>query len=188
MKIFLSHDVSIESYRSLVPANIEIADIAHNLSMQCRFNGATAMFYSVAEHSVILMEMLSDLAEDAQRIAILHDAHEAYIGDIVRPVRQFMGSVQIDQLCKELDQHIYTKFGVSRQANTYIDVVKEMDTLLLHIEIHYFFKSYNISNIPMYPILKEQITKYTKRMQCLEHREAEMEYLTAFKRLFPNAR
>src|SRR6266700_4788978 len=61
-----------------------IDDIAHALSMLCRFGGHCIRFYSVAEHSVLL----SRVAEPRFKLwALLHDASEAYLADVPRPVK-----------------------------------------------------------------------------------------------------
>jgi len=65
--------------------DIEIDDIAHGLSLQCRFNGHCRCFYSVAEHSVRVSHAVPTGHE---RWGLLHDAGEAYLSDLPRPIKQ----------------------------------------------------------------------------------------------------
>ena len=64
--------------------DVAIEDIAHGLAYQCRFNGQTREFYSVAQHSVMVMNLVS---EEHRLAALLHDAAEAYLGDMVKPLK-----------------------------------------------------------------------------------------------------
>lgn len=66
---------------------VDPADIAHSLSMQCRFNGHTSSFYSVAQHCCLVAELVP---AEHQLAALLHDATEAYVGDLVRPLKEGM--------------------------------------------------------------------------------------------------
>jgi len=69
------------------PDEISIEDIAHSLSMQCRYNGHCNNFYSVAEHSLLLSYLVDpEYALDA----LLHDSSEAYLADIPRPIKPFL--------------------------------------------------------------------------------------------------
>ena len=71
------------------PEEIRIVDIAHALSNVCRFTGHVSEFYSVAQHSVHVMQLLdSDAPLWLKRWALLHDASEAYIADLSRPVKR----------------------------------------------------------------------------------------------------
>ena len=89
------------------PEDIVPTDIAHSLAMQCRYNGHVRRFYSVAEHCVLMSDWMLEHAEprNADRArylalwALLHDAAEAYIGDMVRPLKINMPAfVALDEL------------------------------------------------------------------------------------------
>jgi len=90
---------------------IVIEDIAHALAMQCRYNGHSRYFYSVAQHSVLVS---NNLPRDLALPGLLHDAGEAYLGDLVRPIKQ---DPQIRALWKPievaLDAQIEIAFGLT---------------------------------------------------------------------------
>lgn len=65
-----------------------IEDIAHALANTCRFNGHCRKFYSVAEHCIIAARHVSD--PEFKVALLLHDATEAYIGDIVSPLKRHL--------------------------------------------------------------------------------------------------
>lgn len=66
--------------------DVHINDIAHSLSLQCRYNGHSYGFLSVARHSVWVAEMLR--SDPALALwGLLHDAAEAYLGDLVAPLK-----------------------------------------------------------------------------------------------------
>ena len=188
MRIFFGEHTSIEKFSDIAPINISIKDIAHNLSMQCRYNGACPNFYSVAEHSVIVSEMLDSLPQDAIRLGLLHDAHEAYIGDIVRPVKNILGCSDFDNLSKKIDMQIFQKYSLGSVAKQWSLIVKEMDDLLLAIESQKFFSAFKTTNIPCYPVLQEIIKKYDKRIECLSPQLAAEAFIKAFSKLFPGER
>lgn len=93
-----------------VPDEFDIEDVAHALSLQCRFNGHCNRFYSVAEHSV-RVSRLCTANEEACKWGLLHDLAEAYVGDCVRPLKQVMPEY------REIEQRIVVAaakaFGLS---------------------------------------------------------------------------
>lgn len=66
------------------PDAIDINDIAHSLAMQCRFTGHTRKFYSTAQHCILVSEIVP---EEFALWGLLHDASEAYVSDVARPVK-----------------------------------------------------------------------------------------------------
>jgi hypothetical protein len=86
--------------------DIDIRDIAHSLSLQCRFNGHCKRFYSVAEHSVLVATAVS---VPNRLAALLHDAAETYLTDLPRPVKHAV--VGYDEAEKRVEKAIAEKFG-----------------------------------------------------------------------------
>lgn len=66
------------------PAHVDMEDIAHGLSNLCRYGGQCRFFYSVAEHSVLLSYAVPP---ELARWALMHDASEAYLSDVIRPIK-----------------------------------------------------------------------------------------------------
>lgn len=72
--------------------DVDDYDIAHPLAMICRYGGHVPGHYSVAEHSVLVSRLVEEwgYGPTVQLQALLHDAAEAYVGDMVRPLKGFM--------------------------------------------------------------------------------------------------
>lgn len=85
---------------------VNINDIAVALAKQCRFNGASLQFYSVAQHSCVVADALKRHGPLVQLLGLLHDAHEAYIGDIARPVKRLIASVGAYNALQDLEETI----------------------------------------------------------------------------------
>lgn len=71
------------------PAKIHAPDIAHHLGMLCRYGGGVSRFYSVAEHSVLVADLLEWQGQPSEVVlaGLLHDAAEAYVGDMIAPLK-----------------------------------------------------------------------------------------------------
>jgi hypothetical protein len=117
------------------PEEVCIEDIAHALSMQCRFNGHVDRFYSVAEHSVIMSRLVPEGMELA---ALLHDAAEAYIGDMAHPLK-VSGQLDAFNAVEELVlRTICAKFDVE-YGQTQCEELRVLDRRLCATEAKTFF-------------------------------------------------
>lgn len=91
----------------LRPRDIDIDEIAHSLSNLCRFGGHCKFFYSVAQHSVLVSSLLPD---ELKLVGLLHDATEAYCGDMVRPLKKSLP--QFDEIESNIWRVVATKFDL----------------------------------------------------------------------------
>lgn len=106
---------------------INIIDIAHALSKQCRFGGNLPMFYSVAQHSISCCNMIQ---EDKHKLqALLHDASEAYLIDIPSPIKKRLKEYLIIE--ERLMLLIAQKFGFEYPLSP---EVKKVDKIALEME------------------------------------------------------
>lgn len=108
------------------PEDVDILDIAHALANKCRYTGHTSRFYSVAEHSIYVSFVVP---EEHRKWALLHDAAEAYLADVARPIKQYLPG------WKELEAKVM--LAICQRFNL-VPIepaeVKRADTAILHDE------------------------------------------------------
>lgn len=110
------------------PALITIEDIAHALSLKCRWSGHINRFYSVAEHSFYVSYLCS--AEDAL-CGLMHDASEAYLVDMPRPIKYLPSMQPYRDLEARMEAAIAKKFNVPAQKTPSVEIA---DNLILAVE------------------------------------------------------
>jgi 5'-deoxynucleotidase YfbR-like HD superfamily hydrolase len=110
------------------PDLIEIEDIAHALAHLCRFTGHTSKFYSVAEHS-LRTSLCPCITPDLELEALLHDAAEAYVGDVSSPLKSLLPEYKAIE--NNIEQAIRLRFGLPAQQSP---IVKNADLVMLATE------------------------------------------------------
>lgn len=110
------------------PDEIDILDIAHALSLTCRFTGQCSEFYSVAEHSIRVAKIVP---KEYRLHALLHDASEAYLPDIPRPMKAQLPEFKIME--NKILASIWARFAGWYDFSAH-NVVKEADNILLATE------------------------------------------------------
>ena len=119
------------------PEDIDPVDIANSLANLCRFGGHSRGFYSVAQHSVIVCDLLEErgATPDELMAALLHDAAEAYLGDLPHPIkhRSELGAA-FRAAEKQLEAVIVERFALPEASAR----IKPLDRALLATERRIF--------------------------------------------------
>jgi hypothetical protein len=110
------------------PEDVCIEDIARGLAYQCRFNGHTKRFFSIAQHSVLVSQHVGN-DRSVQLWGLLHDAAEAYLGDMVRPLKLFMPEYREAEA--RVTRCIVERFGLSPEEPM---IVKSADNTVMATE------------------------------------------------------
>jgi len=122
------------------PEQVRLADVAHALSLICRFGGHCRRFYSVAEHSVRMVRGCKDVSPLVRMGVLLHDAAEAYTGDVVAPIklRFAAGGAGGDfaQYEDQVDAAIHAALGhfVHTYSHAHSPATKDLDRRMLRAE------------------------------------------------------
>lgn len=155
--------------------SIKIVDIAHALSMMCRANGHFNRFFSVAQHCVncAAEAKARNLPQKVQLACLLHDASEAYLSDITRPVKQHLPEyLPIESRLQEV---IWNKFLPEPLTEEENRQVFEIDDAQLYHEFLYFMDERVFAKEP------ELLTEPDFAFESFE--KTEREYLSVFSQL-----
>lgn len=155
---------------------IEIVDVAHALSNLCRFTGHSLRFLSVAEHSIIVSEILrhDGCSIEVQMQGLLHDAVEAYVGDFSSPLKQNYPILR--EIQHNVSKTVHAAFGLPEHLDP---AVREADLLCLDIERrHNMAKSATVKwgNLPDSSRFDSEID-----LLCMQPGRAETAFLDLFK-------
>lgn len=127
---------------------VDIRDIAHSLSMLCRANGHFRSFYSVGQHCINCMHEAAarGYSPRVQLACLLHDASEAYLSDVTRPVKQELsGYLEIEAPLQELIWKIYLDRSLTDEERR---LVFEIDDDLLYHEFVALMDTRLVESLP----------------------------------------
>jgi 5'-deoxynucleotidase YfbR-like HD superfamily hydrolase len=166
------------NYVSMTPPfgilDFHVSDIAHALSQLCRFGGHTRQFYSVAQHSVLV----SHIVRVEYRLqALLHDAAEAYCGDIMSPLKNLPAMAPYREHERVLQSRLFDAFGVIRTEES-TAAVKAADLQMLATER----RDLMAPNNAQWPIL-DGILPRQSSIAPLMPAAAETQFMKRFKEL-----
>ena len=158
------------------PEEICIGDIAHALSLLCRYNGHVPFHYSVAHHSLYVSDVMEKQYGTLGGLCgLMHDAAEAYIGDMTRPLKRTPSLKVFSDIEDNLLKVIFAKFQIPMMD------YKHADNSVLMMEKQQLGKQDQVWHVNDYHDLQEDgvIIAITP----MHPREAEHLFLETFNRL-----
>jgi len=152
---------------------IHIEDIAHALSLMCRANGHFDYFFSIAQHSINCANEAKARKYSArlQLACLLHDASEAYISDVTRPVKKHLPEYK--KIEANLQNIIYIKYLGSALQDDESDLMSQIDNDMLVSEFNALMKKTKVFNTK--PILTG-----TPSFEYRNQSEVETEFLKVY--------
>src|SRR5579864_8305438 len=149
------------------PDAIVIQDIAHSLSMQCRFSGHCSEFYSVAQHSVLVSYICGP--SDALW-GLLHDASEAYLVDVPRPLKRsgkFQAYIDIEE---KMTEAICRRFALPFKEPPNVKIA---DTMLLATEARDLMS-------PLHSDWQQPVEPLPFKIEAWDHKKAKDMFMKRF--------
>ena len=115
------------------PEQLDAGDIARALANQCRFGGHCRVFYSVAQHSVIVSQLVEQRGGDVEDVfaALMHDAGEAYLGDMPHPLKH---RSPLGAAFKAAEDHLEQAIRARFRIRADVPEIKRADRALLATE------------------------------------------------------
>lgn len=149
--------------------DITIKDIAHALSLICRFTGHTEDLYSVGQHSLLVMELCP---EEFKLEGLTHDFPEAYVTDLATPIKRQMSNYREieDNLHVAIAKKFHLQFPMPK-------IIKEIDTEVFNMEWAYLMEKNKKIKSGKFRMEKD-------RFQILSPKEVEQKIIENFNRLY----
>lgn len=164
------------------PDDLRIEDIAHALSNLCRWTGHSRKFYSVAQHCCLVSD---NLPPSLQLEGLLHDASEAYLSDLSRPIKHAAGLGEIYRKVEgRIEKSLATKFGFSLSQSPEVKIV---DNQLLYTEARDLMQGFVWSKDSASTNQTGEPKYLSKKIEPWSPKKAEREFLKRFYLLTGNS-
>lgn len=160
------------------PESICVEDIAHSLSLMCRYGGHCKFFYSVAQHSLLCKEFAERVGYDAriQTLALLHDTAEAYVSDVIRPIKASFPAFEVIE--EKVHSAILLSLGVDTPIPDEMEIVSYIDDSLLSIEMGVIMgRQFLPDTIPNH--VREDVLVITSKIKERKPSDVEREFVEA---------
>jgi 5'-deoxynucleotidase YfbR-like HD superfamily hydrolase len=172
------------------PEDIEIEDIAHGLARVARWNGQTKgeHAFSVAQHSLVVTDILKaiepGLGANELRAALLHDAPEYVIGDLISPFKAAIG-LDYKAFEQRLLKAIYQRFEISEIDTVVTGAIKRADTIAAYYEATVLagFAKEEAERFFGRPALPEVLDRELQALAPVSTSEAQARFLDGFIKL-----
>lgn len=179
-EFWYTHSGHRVEYFNVYQTTIDLSDIAIALSRIPRFLGHSEQPYSVAEHCVLGTRAILthvDADEDIRVLAakafLLHDAHEAYVGDAHGIMLRTIDMGGFKSLTKTFQTHIHDAFGILPiKASGVAAIVRDFDDFMLKYELARIMTRCDLTLSPKNPLSDDQIP-----IQLWDHKTAAQEFL-----------
>lgn len=169
--------------------DVELADVAHGLAMVCRYGGHARQFYSVAEHCVLVSEFVEMHARNAGKpddevrrlaqLALMHDSAEAYIGDMIRPLKHQPEMAEFRRAEAAIEIAVAEAFHLRWTPDAH-EIIKRIDNQILVDEI-----SYLMSDPELYVRdWLQGLSPLGARFRCMPPAEAQGAFMSRYRELF----
>jgi len=158
------------------PDDLDWNDVGHHLSRLCRYGGAVEDWYTVAEHSALMCDHFLAIGDpDAARYAIVHDGPEAYIGDLIRPIKPDIPAFR--DIEAPIEIMMLDMLGLPPELPT---VIKIADALIIGDERQQLFRADILARA-------RWVVDGTLGVTCRrwDRDQARQEWLIRFRALFP---
>ncbi|CAA2141932.1 hypothetical protein HYPP_02959 [Hyphomicrobium sp. ghe19] len=175
------------------PRDIEIEDIAHGLARVARWNGQTKgdHAFSVAQHSLVVTDIFETLWPEStpnERLAaLLHDAPEYVIGDLISPFKTAIG---LDYKAFELNllDAIHRRFGVGQLSVAAAAAIKDADTIAAYYEAT-LLAGFETAEAELFfgiPKVPRELHRALSVLHPVSARDAQTQFLLRFGKLSPH--